>query len=156
MYLKKWLGWQMILLRCELSRSSPLMFLSPFFFSSYVSKCTVLDCWNRIQFSFDSGIVFSLFLSRFRHLPDLEYFFMQERLWKITAAGQICHQIAFSSRLRFQEQNRSWEKKRVAHNLAKAVMDFWHSIEVYRVICTILAYSVFFPTVCVFFRKNVH
>ncbi|XP_070034083.1 chromatin modification-related protein EAF1 B-like isoform X3 [Nicotiana tomentosiformis] len=55
--------------------------------------------------------------------------FAQERLWKITAAGQICHQIAFSSRLRFQEQNRSWEQKRVAHNLAKDVMDFWHSIE---------------------------
>ncbi|KAJ8527188.1 hypothetical protein K7X08_029665 [Anisodus acutangulus] len=58
--------------------------------------------------------------------------FAQERLWKITAAGQICHQVAFNSRLRFQERNRSWEQKKVAHNVAKAVMDFWHSIEAYR------------------------
>uniref|UniRef100_A0A0V0J0Q1 Putative chromatin modification-related protein EAF1-like n=1 Tax=Solanum chacoense TaxID=4108 RepID=A0A0V0J0Q1_SOLCH len=56
--------------------------------------------------------------------------FAQERLWKITAAGQICHQVAFNSRLRFQERNRSWEQKRVAHNAAKSVMDFWHSVEV--------------------------
>ncbi|KAJ8559375.1 hypothetical protein K7X08_003433 [Anisodus acutangulus] len=55
--------------------------------------------------------------------------FAQEHLWKITAAGQICHQVAFNSRLRFQERNRSWEQKQVAHNVAKAVMDFWHSIE---------------------------
>ncbi|XP_060177044.1 chromatin modification-related protein EAF1 B-like isoform X1 [Lycium barbarum] len=55
--------------------------------------------------------------------------FAQERLWKITAAGQICHKVAFNSRLRFREQNRIWEQKKVAHNVAKAVMDFWHSIE---------------------------
>ncbi|KAM3373811.1 chromatin modification-related protein EAF1 B [Capsicum galapagoense] len=58
--------------------------------------------------------------------------FAQERLWKITAAGQICHQVAFNSRLRFLERNRRWEQKTVAHDVAKSVMDFWHSIEVYR------------------------
>ncbi|XP_015079191.1 chromatin modification-related protein EAF1 B-like [Solanum pennellii] len=56
--------------------------------------------------------------------------FAQERLWKITAAGQICHQVAFNSRLRFQERKRSWEQKMIAHNVAKSVMDFWHSVEV--------------------------
>ncbi|CAN4101316.1 unnamed protein product [Withania somnifera] len=55
--------------------------------------------------------------------------FAQERLWKITAAGQICHHVAVNSRLRLQERNGRWEKKTVAHNVAKSVMDFWHSIE---------------------------
>ncbi|CAN4098570.1 unnamed protein product [Withania somnifera] len=55
--------------------------------------------------------------------------FAQERLWRITAASQICHQTVFNSRLRLQERNRNWEQKMVAHDVAKSVMDFWHSIE---------------------------
>ncbi|XAR58725.1 Nucleoplasmin ATPase [Bertholletia excelsa] len=56
--------------------------------------------------------------------------FAQERLWKIAAAGQICHRVASTSRLRFEEQNICWEQKKVAHTLAKAIMEFWHSAEV--------------------------
>ncbi|PON70810.1 Octamer-binding transcription factor [Parasponia andersonii] len=53
--------------------------------------------------------------------------FVQERLWKITAAAQICHRVAFTSRLRFEEQHQRWRLKEVAHALAKAVMQFWDS-----------------------------
>ncbi|KAM3683854.1 hypothetical protein ACJW31_12G180600 [Castanea mollissima] len=56
--------------------------------------------------------------------------FAQERLWKINAAAQICHRVAFSSRLRFEQQNQCWEMKRVAHSLAKVVMQFWSAAEV--------------------------
>ncbi|XP_009621987.1 chromatin modification-related protein EAF1 B-like isoform X1 [Nicotiana tomentosiformis] len=55
--------------------------------------------------------------------------FAQERLWKMTAAAQMCHRVAFTARSRFQEQNSSWELKKVAHIMAKAVMGFWQSIE---------------------------
>ncbi|KAM7496219.1 hypothetical protein LguiA_020633 [Lonicera macranthoides] len=55
--------------------------------------------------------------------------FAQERLWKITAAAQICHQVAFNSRLRIQEQNLCWKPKELAHTLAKAVLEFWHSVQ---------------------------
>ena len=91
-----------------------------------------------------------------QHLADLEYLFMQERLWKITAAGQICHQVAFNSRLRFQERSRSWEQKMIAHNVAKCVMDFWHSVEVNRTIVLNPNYSVFFQPVSVSLRKIVN
>ncbi|XP_019106451.2 chromatin modification-related protein EAF1 B isoform X3 [Beta vulgaris subsp. vulgaris] len=53
--------------------------------------------------------------------------FMQERVWKITAAAQICHRVAFASRLRLEEQSKCWNQKGVAYTLAKAVMEFWHS-----------------------------
>lgn len=56
--------------------------------------------------------------------------FAQERLWKMTAAAQICHRVAFTSRLRSKEQNQRYKLKKVALNLAKAVMQFWHSAEV--------------------------
>ncbi|XP_015892402.3 chromatin modification-related protein EAF1 B isoform X2 [Ziziphus jujuba] len=56
--------------------------------------------------------------------------FAQERLWKMTAAAQICHGAAFSSRLRFEEQHQQWKLKEVAHALSKAVLQFWHSAEV--------------------------
>ncbi|EOX93924.1 Helicase/SANT-associated, putative isoform 4 [Theobroma cacao] len=56
--------------------------------------------------------------------------FAQERLWKMTAAAQICHRVAFTSQLKFEEQNRYWKLKRVALTLANAVMEFWHSAEV--------------------------
>ncbi|XP_020539175.1 chromatin modification-related protein EAF1 B isoform X2 [Jatropha curcas] len=55
--------------------------------------------------------------------------FAQERLWKMTAAAQICRRVAFTSRLRVEEQNQHWKLKKVAYALAKAVMQFWHSAE---------------------------
>ncbi|KAJ9169764.1 hypothetical protein P3X46_017919 [Hevea brasiliensis] len=55
--------------------------------------------------------------------------FAQERLWKMTAAAQICRRVAFTSRLRVEEQNQQWKLKKVAYSLAKAVMQFWHSTE---------------------------
>ncbi|KAJ8534575.1 hypothetical protein K7X08_016303 [Anisodus acutangulus] len=55
--------------------------------------------------------------------------FAQERLWKMTAAAQLCHRVAFTAQLRFQEQNSSCKLKKVAHIMAKAVMGFWQSIE---------------------------
>ncbi|XWS31278.1 hypothetical protein CRYUN_Cryun23aG0063500 [Craigia yunnanensis] len=56
--------------------------------------------------------------------------FAQERLWKMTAATQICRRVAFTSRLKFEEQNQYWKLKKVALTLANAVIDFWHSAEV--------------------------
>ncbi|XVE72753.1 hypothetical protein DITRI_Ditri11bG0063900 [Diplodiscus trichospermus] len=56
--------------------------------------------------------------------------FAQERLWKMTAAAQICRRVAFTSRLKFEEQNPCWKLKKVALTLANAVMEFWHSAEV--------------------------
>nr|XP_008372482.2 chromatin modification-related protein EAF1 B-like isoform X1 [Malus domestica]XP_017187926.2 chromatin modification-related protein EAF1 B-like isoform X1 [Malus domestica]XP_028958333.1 chromatin modification-related protein EAF1 B-like isoform X1 [Malus domestica]XP_028958334.1 chromatin modification-related protein EAF1 B-like isoform X1 [Malus domestica] len=55
--------------------------------------------------------------------------FAQERLWKLTAAAQICHRAAFTSRLRIESQHQHWELKKVAHDLAKAVNQFWVSAE---------------------------
>ena len=49
----------------------------------------------------------------------------------MTAAAQICRRIAFTSRLRVEEQNHRLKLKNVAYSLAKAVMQFWHSAEVY-------------------------
>ncbi|CAK7333927.1 unnamed protein product [Dovyalis caffra] len=57
--------------------------------------------------------------------------FAQERLWKMTAAAQICRRVAFTSRSRVEEQNQHLKLKKVAYSLAKAVMQFWHSAEVY-------------------------
>ncbi|XP_031100713.1 chromatin modification-related protein EAF1 B-like isoform X1 [Ipomoea triloba] len=55
--------------------------------------------------------------------------FVQERLWKITAASKISYHAAFTSRLRFQECNSSRKQKTVARTLAKFVTDFWHSVK---------------------------
>ncbi|XP_061353506.1 chromatin modification-related protein EAF1 B-like isoform X2 [Gastrolobium bilobum] len=55
--------------------------------------------------------------------------FAQERLWKITAAAKLCHQASFTSRLRFEKQNKHLGMKILSHNMAKAVMQFWHSVE---------------------------
>ncbi|TKY66125.1 Chromatin modification-related protein EAF1 A [Spatholobus suberectus] len=55
--------------------------------------------------------------------------FAQERLWKITAAAQLSHQAFFTSRLRFEKQSKHLGVKILSHNMAKAVMQFWHSIE---------------------------
>ncbi|RXH98067.1 hypothetical protein DVH24_010392 [Malus domestica] len=54
---------------------------------------------------------------------------IEERLWKLTAAAQICHRAAFTSRLRIESQHQHWELKKVAHDLAKAVNQFWVSAE---------------------------
>ncbi|KAG4120452.1 hypothetical protein ERO13_D11G144700v2 [Gossypium hirsutum] len=58
--------------------------------------------------------------------------FAQERLWKMTAATQLCRRAAFTSRLKYEEQNQFWKLKRVALTLANAVMEFWHSAELLR------------------------
>ncbi|KAL2540751.1 Chromatin modification-related protein EAF1 A [Abeliophyllum distichum] len=55
--------------------------------------------------------------------------FAQERLWKLTVAAQICYQVAFTSQLKKQEESSRMKVKKVAHSLAKAVMEFWHSVE---------------------------
>ncbi|XP_020218821.1 chromatin modification-related protein EAF1 B isoform X2 [Cajanus cajan] len=55
--------------------------------------------------------------------------FAQERLWKISAAAQLSHQASCTSRLRFEKQNKHLGVKTLSHNMAKAVMQFWHSIE---------------------------
>ncbi|XP_028806296.1 chromatin modification-related protein EAF1 B isoform X2 [Neltuma alba] len=55
--------------------------------------------------------------------------FAQERLWKITAAAQLCHRAAFTSRLRSEEKSKHLGIKVLAHNIAKAIMQFWHSVE---------------------------
>ncbi|MFS7902303.1 putative transcription factor MYB-HB-like family [Helianthus anomalus] len=56
--------------------------------------------------------------------------FAQERLWKATAAAQISRRAAYNSRVRFQQQNSLWKQKQVAHTLAEAVMEFWHTVQV--------------------------
>ncbi|CAH9074504.1 unnamed protein product [Cuscuta europaea] len=55
--------------------------------------------------------------------------FLQERLWKTSAACQISYHAAFSYQFRYKEINDSWKQKKLAHTLAKAVMDFWHSVK---------------------------
>uniref|UniRef100_A0A7N0U951 Uncharacterized protein n=1 Tax=Kalanchoe fedtschenkoi TaxID=63787 RepID=A0A7N0U951_KALFE len=55
--------------------------------------------------------------------------FIQERLWKIAAAAQISRRAALSSHVRDQTQMPVRRMKFVAHAMAKAVMDFWHSNE---------------------------
>ncbi|KAG9149525.1 hypothetical protein Leryth_014302 [Lithospermum erythrorhizon] len=55
--------------------------------------------------------------------------FAQERLWKMTAAAQLCHRVAYTSQLRFQDKNRIEEEKRVAHLLSEAVIKFWSSVQ---------------------------
>ncbi|KAK6163687.1 hypothetical protein DH2020_000551 [Rehmannia glutinosa] len=56
--------------------------------------------------------------------------FSQERIWKIAAASQISYRVAVACRSRKQEKRPDMDAKTVAHTLAKAVMEFWHSVEV--------------------------
>ncbi|KZV58098.1 hypothetical protein F511_37534 [Dorcoceras hygrometricum] len=56
--------------------------------------------------------------------------FAQERIWKLAACSQICNRAAFCSRVRKQEKSCSMKAKIVARTLARAVMEFWHSVEV--------------------------
>ncbi|KAL5714252.1 hypothetical protein ACHQM5_016239 [Ranunculus cassubicifolius] len=55
--------------------------------------------------------------------------FMQERLWKTTAAAQISHKAALKGQLRIDKQNQCSELKQIAHTLTKAIIQFWHSAE---------------------------
>ncbi|KAK4482956.1 hypothetical protein RD792_010129 [Penstemon davidsonii] len=55
--------------------------------------------------------------------------FAQERIWKIVSAAQICNQAAFTCQLRKHGKHSGTAVKEVAHALAKAVMEFWHSVE---------------------------
>ncbi|XP_038704899.1 chromatin modification-related protein EAF1 B-like isoform X2 [Tripterygium wilfordii] len=55
--------------------------------------------------------------------------FAQERLWKMTAAAQVCRRVACTSRTRSEEHDQCSKVKKVAHTIAKAVMQFWHSAE---------------------------
>ncbi|GMH30934.1 hypothetical protein Nepgr_032777 [Nepenthes gracilis] len=55
--------------------------------------------------------------------------FAQERLWKMTATAQICHQAAFASCLNLEGQSKYAKLKTVSQTLVKAVMEFWRSAE---------------------------
>lgn len=55
--------------------------------------------------------------------------FMQERLWKTTAASQISHKAALSGQRRINIQNECCQQKQIAHTITKAIMQFWHSAE---------------------------
>ncbi|PPD72097.1 hypothetical protein GOBAR_DD31004 [Gossypium barbadense] len=55
--------------------------------------------------------------------------FAQERLWKMTAAAQICRRVTFTLRLQLEEKNQYWKLRKAALILANAVMDFWHSAQ---------------------------
>ncbi|XP_038693965.1 chromatin modification-related protein EAF1 B-like isoform X2 [Tripterygium wilfordii] len=55
--------------------------------------------------------------------------FAQERLWKMTAAAQVCRRVAFTCRSRSEEHHQCLKVKKVVHTIAKAVLQFWHSAE---------------------------
>ncbi|PKA63353.1 E1A-binding protein p400 [Apostasia shenzhenica] len=57
--------------------------------------------------------------------------FMQENLWKRTAAAQVSHFIASNGRSKFLQENLCRKQRNVARTLAKAVMQFWHSANVF-------------------------
>ncbi|XP_020886117.1 chromatin modification-related protein EAF1 B isoform X4 [Arabidopsis lyrata subsp. lyrata] len=56
--------------------------------------------------------------------------FAQERLWKMTAAAQICHRVALTCQLRFEERNQHKKLKKIASVLSNAILEFWSSVEV--------------------------
>ncbi|KAL7124532.1 hypothetical protein ABFS83_14G054400 [Erythranthe nasuta] len=55
--------------------------------------------------------------------------FAQERIWKIAAAAQTSSRAAFTCQLRKKEKSSGMKAKKVAHTLAKSVMEFWDSVE---------------------------
>ncbi|CAA0825759.1 Chromatin modification-related protein EAF1 A [Striga hermonthica] len=55
--------------------------------------------------------------------------FAQERIWKIAAAAQMSSRAAFTSCVRKRDNSFHLEAKKVAHSLAKSVMEFWQSVE---------------------------
>ncbi|KAK1326046.1 hypothetical protein QJS10_CPA01g00802 [Acorus calamus] len=59
--------------------------------------------------------------------------FMQERLWKTSAAAQICRWISCTGKSNFDKTSIRRNQRKVAHSLAKAVMHFWHSAKVLQV-----------------------
>lgn len=50
----------------------------------------------------------------------------------MTAAMQICHRVAFTSQLKFEERTQHRKLKSLASTLANAVLQFWSSVEVPR------------------------
>ncbi|KAJ0248926.1 Chromatin modification-related protein EAF1 B [Hirschfeldia incana] len=56
--------------------------------------------------------------------------FAQERLWKMTAAAQICHRVALTSQLRLEKQIQYRKLKNIASILSNAILEFWSSVEV--------------------------
>lgn len=48
----------------------------------------------------------------------------------MTAAAQICHRVALTSQLRFEEQIQHRKMKIIASTLSNAVLQFWSSVEV--------------------------
>ncbi|XP_018491661.1 chromatin modification-related protein EAF1 B isoform X2 [Raphanus sativus] len=56
--------------------------------------------------------------------------FAQERLWKMTAAAQICHRVALTSQSRFEEKVQHRKLRNIASILSSAVLKFWSSVEV--------------------------
>ncbi|CAN6830245.1 unnamed protein product [Brassica oleracea] len=58
--------------------------------------------------------------------------FAQERLWKMTAAMQICHRATFTSQLKFEDRIQHRNLKSLASTLANDVLQFWNSVEVLR------------------------
>ncbi|XP_042376811.1 chromatin modification-related protein EAF1 B-like isoform X1 [Zingiber officinale] len=55
--------------------------------------------------------------------------FMQERLWKTTAASQVSRLIASCGRTMFKQENLLCKQRSSARSLARAVMDFWRTAE---------------------------
>ncbi|XP_051131029.1 chromatin modification-related protein EAF1 B-like isoform X2 [Andrographis paniculata] len=55
--------------------------------------------------------------------------FAQERIWKKAAAAQISSQVAYKYSLRKQESSSGLLGKKLAHNLANSVLEFWQSVE---------------------------
>ncbi|CAM0953360.1 unnamed protein product [Alopecurus aequalis] len=55
--------------------------------------------------------------------------FMQERLWRITAASQVCHWIASDGLAKFDQASILRKQKIVIRSLAKGVLSFWRSAE---------------------------
>lgn len=48
----------------------------------------------------------------------------------MTAAAQICHRVALTSQLRFEEQIQHTKLKKIASFLSNAILKFWSSVEV--------------------------
>ncbi|KAF5182978.1 Chromatin modification-related protein eaf1 b [Thalictrum thalictroides] len=63
-------------------------------------------------------------------LEEMEWLahdFSQERVWKVTAAAQVCHWVASAVRCRFNEQLLCQKQRKVASTMSKAIIKFWHS-----------------------------
>lgn len=48
----------------------------------------------------------------------------------MTAAAQICHRVALTSQLRFEEKNQHRKLRNIASILSSAILKFWSSVEV--------------------------